>query len=561
MGTRLMAFRRPTRLHRIWRALAKRDGRDAPTTVANLAASTEGAAARALAISPNDPVVAFFQDHPHVTEVAKLHFASPALAAMRAAGVQIAVPLVSQGELIGLLALGPRRSKQAYSSDDRHLLDNLAAHAAPSVRVAQLVQQQRIEVQAREAIEQEMRIAHLIQQTLLPRELPRMEGWQVDAHYQPARAVGGDFYDFIELPGDQVGIVVGDASDKGVPAALMMATTRTMLRASAQRSVSPAKLLGQANEALCQESLPNMFVTCLYAILDPVSGRLRYANAGHSLPYLLTPHDVVELRATGWPLGLMPGVTYEEKEATVGPGDTMFLYSDGLSEAHNPRQEMFGTPRLIELLKTRPAGEDLMDVLLTELRRFTGPTYELEDDTTLVIVQRSMRHGSAGPALASAEGANPSHTGERRRMLAEFSVPSEPGNERLVVARVVDALRDIVLPAARLERLKTAVAEATMNAIEHGNRSRPEIPVSIQVLASDVDLAVRVIDQGSGQAIPDPPVPDLEAKLAGLEPSRGWGLFLIKNMVDEMHTTSTESSHTIELILGREGGDDGNRAT
>ncbi|MGH2558652.1 MAG: ATP-binding SpoIIE family protein phosphatase [Thermomicrobiales bacterium] len=558
MSTWLTALRGPTRLQRLWRALFNGERR-AAETVAPAPVVADSAVASTLTVAPDDPLVAYFQSHPHVAEVAKLHVDSPALTAMRAAGVQIAAPLVIQGELIGLLALGPRRSKQAYSGDDRHLLDNLAAQAAPSVRVAQLVQQQRIEVQAREAIEQEMRIAHLIQQTLLPRELPRMEGWHVGAHYQPARAVGGDFYDFIELPGEQVGLVVGDASDKGVPAALMMATTRTMLRASAQRLVSPAKILEQANEALCHESLPNTFVTCLYAILDPVSGRLRYANAGHCLPYLVTPGDVVELRATGWPLGLMPGVTYEEKEATVGPGDTIFLYSDGLIEAHNPRREMFGTPRLIELLKSRPATENVMDFLLTELRRFTGPAYELEDDTTLVVVIRSMRHGSAGPAPSSPERANSSHTGEGRRKLAEFSVPSEPGNERLVVARVVDAIRDIALPAARLERLQTAVAEATMNAIEHGNHNRPELPVTIQVLASDLDLAVRITDQGGGQAIPAPAVPDLEAKLAGSQPSRGWGLFLIKHMVDEMHTTSTETSHTIELILGREGGDDGTR--
>jgi anti-sigma regulatory factor (Ser/Thr protein kinase) len=146
---------------------------------------------------------------------------------------------------------------------------------------------------------------------------------------------------------------------------------------------------------------------------------------------------------------------------------------------------------------------------------------------------------------------------DARRALAELSVPSEPGNERLAMERVAEAVKELDLPAQRLERLKTAVAEATMNAMEHGNRYRPEVPVVIQVLASDADLLVRITDQG-GSPIPDPDkeVPDLEAKLEGLQSSRGWGLFLIKNMVDEMHITSDAVQHTIELVINLKGEDD-----
>ena len=146
---------------------------------------------------------------------------------------------------------------------------------------------------------------------------------------------------------------------------------------------------------------------------------------------------------------------------------------------------------------------------------------------------------------------------DARRALVELSVPSEPGNERLTMERVAEAVKELGLPAQRLERLKTAVAEATMNAMEHGNRYRPEVPVKIQVLASDVDLLVRITDQG-GSPVPDPDkeVPDLEAKLEGLQSPRGWGLFLIKNMVDEMHITSDAVHHTIELVMHLEGKDD-----
>src|SRR5919112_3155954 len=142
-------------------------------------------------------------------------------------------------------------------------------------------------------------------------------------------------------------------------------------------------------------------------------------------------------------------------------------------------------------------------------------------------------------------------------VLAELSVPSEPGNERIAMERVAEVVKELGLSEQRLERLKTAVAEATMNAMEHGNRYRPDVPVKIRVLASDADLLVRITDQG-GSPVPDPDkeVPDLEAKLEGLQSPRGWGLLLIKNMVDEMHITSDAVHHTIELVMHLEGKDD-----
>ena len=174
----------------------------------------------AIEISPSDPLFAYLQGAPGVVDVVRINLESTALGELRAAGVRVIVPLVTQGELIGALYLGPRLSDQEYSTDDRKLLSTLAAQAAPAIRVAQLVREQAVEIQARERLEQEMRVATLIQQQFLPRELPALEGWQVAAYYGPARAVGGDFYDFIPLPDGRLGIVVGDVTDKGVPAAL-----------------------------------------------------------------------------------------------------------------------------------------------------------------------------------------------------------------------------------------------------------------------------------------------------------------------------------------------------
>jgi predicted ester cyclase len=192
------------------------------------------------------------------------------------------------------------------------------------------------EIRERERIEQELRVARTIQQASLPKEVPQLEGWQISPYYQPAREVGGDFYDVHLLSEGQLGVVVGDATSKGVPAALVTATTCGMLQLAAQASdssSSPGEILKQVNEALLVRIPPNMFVTCFYALLDPESGRLLYANAGHDLPYLWHGNgDAEELRVRGMPLGLMPGMEYEEKEIVLDAGQSVLFYSDGLVE-------------------------------------------------------------------------------------------------------------------------------------------------------------------------------------------------------------------------------------
>ncbi len=494
-------------------------------------------------IAPNDPLLAYLQAAPGPVDVAHLDLDSPAVRDLRAAGVALVVPLVSQGELIGTLNLGPRLSEQEYSSDDRRLLASLAAQAAPAVRVAQLVQEQAAEMQARERYEQEMRVATLIQQQFLPRELPKLRDWQVAAFYGPARAVGGDFYDFIELPDGRIGIVVGDVTDKGVPAALVMARTHSILRGDAARLVSPGKVLERANELLVPEMPAKMFVTCLYGVLDPETGHFVFANAGHNLPYVRQPDGTVdELRATGLPLGLLPGITYQEVEATLEPGSNVLLYSDGIVEAHDPNREMYGFPRLREAVASDVAGSELVDHLLEELRSFTGRDWEQEDDITMVTLRRSS--GAGGLAAASFPS---------ERTLLELSVPGEIGNERIAMDRVAAAVAPLGLSSARLERLKTAVSEAAMNAIEYGSQGRPDVPIDIAVGLTDSEVRVRITDRALSGPIPDGEEPDLEAKLAGQQKPRGWGLFLIRNMVDAMEITHDGTTQSVVLTLALEG--------
>jgi len=492
-------------------------------------------------IAPDDPLLAHLERASGTLDLDELELEldSAALGELRAAGVKLVVPLVSQGELIGVLNLGPRLSEQDYSSDDRRLLDNLAAQATPALRVGQLVREQQAEAATRQRFEQELEVARLIQQHFLPKELPDLPGWQVAAYYQPAREVGGDFYDAIELPDGRVGFVVGDVTDKGMPAALVMSATRSVLRATAQRLIEPGIVLERVNEHLCPDMPEKMFVTCLYGVLNPATGQLRFANAGHDLPKVKTRGGIVELRARGMPLGLMPGTAYEEKQTTLKPGDSLLLHSDGVTEAHDADRDMFGVPRLKQAVAAGAGGQALIDRVLDAVAEFTGADVEQEDDITMVTLQRT-----AGDA--------------DRPLLAEFELPSAPGNEREAIERVASAIADLRLEPARLERLKTAVGEATMNAMEHGNEFGPNKPVRIRVLHSPDRLRVQIADCGDVTESAEPETPDIEAKLEGRQKPRGWGLFLIEKMVDEARVTSEGSRRTLELALRLEGGGDGN---
>ena len=342
-----------------------------------------------LTVPVADPMVSYFHNASQAAETEDLELESESLGRMKAAGVEMIVPFLTHGELIGWLSLGAHLSGQEYSADDRILLTRLATQAAPSVRVAQLVADQQAETLKRERLEQELSLARRIQVALLPKELPELCNWRMATHYQPARTVGGDFYDFVSFDDGRLGIFIGDVTDKGIPAALVMATTRTMLRAVAHKDLTPGETLRRVNDLLQVDIPANMFVTCLYAILEPETGAMIFANAGHNLPYCHTRRGVVEFRATGMPLGLMANMVYENQFSTLETGDCAIFYSDGLVEAHNAQGEMFGTGRLINLLGDEYIeSASLIDRLLSELRDFTGEGWEQEDDITLVGVKR-----------------------------------------------------------------------------------------------------------------------------------------------------------------------------
>jgi serine phosphatase RsbU (regulator of sigma subunit) len=341
-----------------------------------------------IVIADDDPLIVYLLSHPGTLEIDRLQLDSPVLQDMKLRATEIILPLASQGELLGLLILGPHLKVEAFTREERTMLDTLAPQLAPALRVAQMVQAQQAQVSERERIEQELRTAQEIQHTFLPKDVPALPGWQLVPYYQPAREVGGDFYDFLPFEDGRLGLIIGDVTGKGIPAALVMTATGTMLRTAAQQTASPGEVFARVNELLFAEIPPRMFVTCFYAILDPASGLIRFANAGHDLPYRRHNGGVFELRATGMPLGLMPGSCYEENEVTIAPGESLLFYTDGLVEAHNPDREMFGLPRLKTLLEEHVDGISLFNFLLSELGSFTGAAWEQEDDITMMALQR-----------------------------------------------------------------------------------------------------------------------------------------------------------------------------
>ena len=240
----------------------------------------------------------------------------------------------------------------------------------------------------------------------------------------------------------------------------------------------------------------------------------------------------------------MPDMSYDEQTYTFGDGDVMVLTSDGITEAHSPEREMYGFARLMGQVGKEIAAEDMCAELVGDLERWTGADAEQEDDITLVVIRRTES------AQASADAFEASSDG---KVLTTFSVASEEGNERDAIAKVVEAVDGLGLEASRLERLKTAVGETVMNSIEHGNENRAELPVDVSVAANDKTIRVRVTDRGGSKVIPEAHTPDLEAKLAGEQTPRGWGLFLVEKMVDEVKTERSGETHTIELVMNMEG--------
>lgn len=234
----------------------------------------------------------------------------------------------------------------------------------------------------KEKMEVELATARNIQESMLPNNLPQLPGWHLTAAWQPALAVSGDFYDVVPLPDGRIALIVGDVSDRGVHAALVMTVTISMLRAAAVTAASPGALLVQVNNLLCPQIPMGMFVTCHVSFLDPQTGHVEMASAGHCRPLLRHNQQVCEIQTKGMALGIFPEMPYPDFQAQIEPGDAYLVYSDGLNESHNPSGEMYGV-EAIEAVMLH-AGDNMLQDLLDHMHQFTGAELDRQDDVTLI---------------------------------------------------------------------------------------------------------------------------------------------------------------------------------
>ncbi|MHB8089363.1 MAG: GAF domain-containing SpoIIE family protein phosphatase, partial [Anaerolineaceae bacterium] len=299
----------------------------------------------------------------------------------------LGVPLSIKGVVFGGLIAKETNILPAFHPKRLELIRGVAQQTTLAIQNERLKQ----EMVGRERMEREFQLARQIQQAFLPETLPEHKDWQIGRLWQTAREVGGDFYDIFETKDKQIALVIADVADKGMPAALYMTVTRTLIRATLQSTASPGKVLARVNDLLESESRNGMFVTAFLALLDPKSGILEYANAGHNLPLLIqnTPSKIIRLEKDGIALGVMPQAEYKDKKITIKPGETLLFYTDGVTEAYSSEGELFSEPRLVETLldSTASTAEQLLssiDGLIQEFRNGEPPS----DDLTMIAIRR-----------------------------------------------------------------------------------------------------------------------------------------------------------------------------
>ena len=272
-----------------------------------------------------------------------------------------------------------------FTEGEIQTFETIANQAAVAVHLARLYQE-RLEIKR---IEQELAIAARIQSNLMPTRTPEIEGVDIAAWNRPCEEVGGDFYDFIDLPNSNVGIAIGDVSGKGIPAALLMATVRTALRVQAENIYAMREVVRRVNRALCRDTRPEEFTTLFYAVFNIQEQVLTYVNAGHNYPFLFRQDRVIPLKTGGLPLGFFPETSYKVEVAKLYPGDLLVLYTDGLTEASDNDDELFGEESLIQVIRRyrhlKPDG--IIQRLKATISRFECGAGDYCDDRTLVVLK------------------------------------------------------------------------------------------------------------------------------------------------------------------------------
>ncbi len=303
-----------------------------------------------------------------------------------------ALPLLVWGEMMGAIVVDTREGGSKLGDRQLNILSGVAQQTATAIQNSRL----QIESVERQKLERELQLAYQIQASFLPAHVPQVQGWDLAAHWQGARQVSGDFYDFVQLsdpnyPSRRWGFVVADVADKGVPAALFMALSRTLVRTMAIGGNNPAEVLAKANDMIIADSRSDLFVTLFYAILDPVRGALTFANAGHNPPLHFNGRSarVTPLDAHGMALGVLTGIELEQRETNIEPGDVLLFYTDGVTDALDSQTEAFGLKRLQKVVGAHRTGSaaQIVQAINQAVAEFVGDTPQF-DDFTLVVLKR-----------------------------------------------------------------------------------------------------------------------------------------------------------------------------
>jgi sigma-B regulation protein RsbU (phosphoserine phosphatase) len=372
---------------------------------------------------------------------------------------------------------------------------------------------------AKERIEGELQVARHIQMSIVPKKFPaflHLTQLDIFATLEPSREVGGDLYDFFQLDEDHIFAVVGDVSGKGVPAALFMAVTQTLIKATARQGLSLAELMQRLNDELCQNNEASMFVTLFVIILNVRTGEVEFSNGGHNLPYLLSPHQSPTAfpRSKGMGLGVAEGVPFETRRLTLRPGEAVVLYTDGISEAHDPSDELFGEARMIDVFKQLDGYQPrhVVERLLQSIRVFEAGGAQADDITILVLTFLGL------PEMTPKELTVPAHMSQLDRLaegVEQFAAQLELGPKTVML-------------------LQLAIEELFTNAVTYGFDEGVEGTVSLRLHRQGDVLCLEISDDARpfDPFIQGPPVdtslPLEERKIGGL------GIHLTRNMFDEV---------------------------
>ena len=477
----------------------------------------------------------------------------------------LGLPLKVFNRTVGVLNVNALQADR-FSREDIDLGETFADQASVALQNARLHQ---MEVKY---IAQELSIARNIQESLQPTVPPESADLEFAFKSIAAQQVSGDFFQIIPLVDNQIAAFVGDVSGKGMPAAMVMAVVSTALRDEVTRVRTPGKLLGVLNERLYERlKQNNMNSALLPVIYDPVTQHLSISNAGMGLPYVRDVHgEWNEIEIGGYPLGSAETTNYGQRSVHFGKNSIIVLYSDGIIEAQSPRGDFFGFERLEKTLKELPkkiTAEKAVDRILEAVNRHLGDSPPQDDVTVMVIrsiaeelapepevdddipeVQSSKQSGSSEEwqqkFLSRRETQFESEGYAMPRENVEVFLPSTLGYEKVARDAAEAIAREMGFSSDRIEDLKTAVAEACMNAIEHGNMEDRATSVTVLLSAATDSLEIRVQDRGR-QVIPNPLPPP-----GGTDQSRGWGMFFIQSLMDEVEFTELpEGGNLVKMTI------------